>query len=194
MVPRQRLPLASVLLATSMLLGGACGGRLPPPKRRVIETNIGSWRFFRYQRVTDVEVYVEKNPAHAHTASYVLAKAERSGRVHDEDVVSAFVTEYKATKGIAVALVRFAKRLAQESGYVVEEKQVGSHRIFVVSGNGEKWFLWAADFYVVKVGGRGRDEIPRAFVAEYGRRYPSRLRRGALELPLDEIEPRKNIR
>src|SRR5688572_4130830 len=97
----------------------ACGGQLPPPTRRVIEADVGGWHFRRYQRTVDVEVYVQDNPAVAHTASYARVDAEKAGRLDEGDVASVFVTEYQRDKGVGGALVRFARRLAQEAGYVV---------------------------------------------------------------------------
>jgi hypothetical protein len=53
-----------------------------------------------------------------------------------------------------------------------------------IVGHGEAWLMWAAPRHVVKVGGRGRDDIPDAVVAYYGERYPSSLPSGVLEGPL----------
>ena len=109
---RVRAAVAFALLAT-VACGANCGGRLPVPARRVIEGDIDGWRFRRYQQVIDVEVYIEGNPARAHTASYVRDAAIRGGQLGPGDVVSAFVTEYQARQGVRQALVRFARRLAQ---------------------------------------------------------------------------------
>jgi hypothetical protein len=175
------------------VIAAACGGTLPPPKRRVIEGDVGSWHFRRYQRTVDVEVYVKDNPAVAHTASYVTMDAEKSGRVEEGDVANVFVTEYEQDKGVGTALVRFARRLAQEAGYVVEETELGGQRIFRVAGHGEAWAFWFSGKYVVKVGGRGLEKIPSGLVKAYGRRYPSRIKEGSLEAPIDEPEPETEI-
>lgn len=169
-----------------LLFAGACGGTLPPPKRRVLEEDVGGWRFRRYQHVVDVEVYLEGNPAVAHTASYVRDEAERRGRLGEGDVASAFVTEYRYEKGVARALVRFARRLAQEAGYQVEEERIGGQRVFRVVGPGESWAFWASGRYVVKIGGRGLEKVPSSLVSAYGRRYPSQLRDGALDGPIED--------
>ncbi len=174
------------LLAVAVALGAACGGRLPPPKRRVIEGDVAGWRFRRYQAVVDVEVYVDGNPAHAHTASYVRDAAVKAGRLNDTDVVSAFVTEYARPSGVTPALIRFARRLAQESGYRVEERRLGGERVLQVTGHGEAWAFWPSGKYVVKVGGHGPHEVPSGLVGEYGRRYPSRLAEGALDAAIEE--------
>jgi hypothetical protein len=44
--------------------------------------------------------------------------------------------------------------------------------------------MWAAKRHVVKVGGRGRDNVPGSVVESYADRYPSRLPGGSLEGPL----------
>jgi hypothetical protein len=169
------------LLALAWLVAAGCGGADGPPKRRVLERDLDAWSFGRYQRVVDVEVHVAGNPAVAHTASYARTSAQRAGRLGDDDVVNAFVTEYERDAGILAALVKFARRLAQEAGYTVEEKQLGGQRVISVVGHGEAWALWATGRYLVKVGGRGLDQVPSAVVEAYGEPYPSRLPGGALE-------------
>ena len=164
----------------------ACGGQLPPPTRRVIESDVGGWHFRRYQRTVDVEVYVQDNPAVAHTASYARVEAEKAGRLNEGDVASVFVTEYQRDKGVGGALVRFARRLAQEAGYVVEETELGGQRVLRVIGHGEAWAFWSSGKYVVKVGGRGLDKVPGGIVEAYGERYPSRVKEGALDEPEPE--------
>lgn len=178
------------LLALAGLTAGAagCAGTLPPPKRRVIEKDLGSWHFRRYQHVVDVEVFVAGNPADAHAASYSNAAAEKRGRITDADVANAFVTEYAQPAGVIPALVRFARRLAQESGYVVAGDEVGGQNVLRVVGHGEAWAFWASGRYVVKVGGRGLEKVPGSLVKEYGRRYPSKLKDGALEGAIDDAD------
>jgi len=180
-------PVVAACLAVSLLV--ACGGTLPPPARRVIESDLGGWHFRRYQRTVDVEVYVADNPAVAHTASYARVDAEKSGRLQEGDVASVFVTEYERDRGVGRTLVRFARRLAQEAGYVVEETELGGQRVLRVVGHGEAWAFWSAGRFVVKVGGRGLDNVPSGIVSEYGRRYPSQVKEGAL----DESEPQPEL-
>ncbi len=125
-----------------------------------------------------------ENKAVAFTASYVFSQALKRGRVEDRDVVNAFVTRYQKDIGIARAVVKFARRLAQEEGYTVEEHKLGGARVFVIDGHGEKWAIWAAKGHVVKIGGPGIDKVPGSVVSDYAKRYPSRLRSGMLEGPL----------
>jgi hypothetical protein len=181
-------------LALSIVVGVACGGRLPPPKRRVIESDIEGWTFARYQKAVDVEVYVPRNTAVAHAASYRLEEAARRGVITDADVVNAIVSEYQDRAGVDVAVTRFARRLAQESGYTVDESTIGGQRVFRVNGHGEAWAFWSSGRYVVKIGGRGREKIPGEVVKEYGRRYPSRVKRGALDEPLPDDSTEANTR
>ena len=164
----------------------SCAGTLPPPERRVIESDLGGWHFRRYQRTVDVEVVIAGNPATAHTASYARESAEKTGRLTSGDVASVFVSEYEKADGVNKALVRFARRLAQEAGYTVEEIELGSQRVFRVAGHGESWAFWASGRFVVKVGGRELEQVPEGLVHEYGRRYPSQLKDGSLDEPAEE--------
>ena len=64
----------AVAITLAITVGGAttgCGGAPPQPKRGVVESDLGSWHFRRFQPVLDVEVWVENNKAEAYTASYV---------------------------------------------------------------------------------------------------------------------------
>jgi len=192
-MPVARRLLSRALVALTLL--AACGGATAPPSRRVIESNVASWNFRRYQQVLDVEVWVPDNRAVAHTASYVRDSAEKRGRIDEADIVSAFVTEYKRPAGVLRAVVKFSRRLAQESGYVVEERKLGGVRVIQVVGNGEAWALWGSGKYMVKIGGRGLESVPPALVEAYGDPYPSGLGEGVLEGPLpegqDEAEPER---
>jgi hypothetical protein len=162
----------------------ACGGKPPVPKRGVVEADLGAWKFRRFQPVLDVEVWVENNKAEAYTASYVANDAEKRGHVDDKDVVSVFVTRYDRDDGVLRETVKFARRLAAEGGYTVDEDKIGGARVLTINGRGESWVMWAAKRHVVKVGGRGRDNVPGSVVESYADRYPSRLPGGSLEGPL----------
>ncbi len=183
--PSQRICRWIVVLAGLAVLV-ACGGTPPPPKRGVLENNVSSWKFRRYQELLDVEVWVDKNKAVAHTASYVRGKAEKEGRLDAGDIVNVFVTRYENDLGVLRATVKFVRRLAQEAGYQVEEDKVGGVRLFSISRNDERWMIWAAKRHVVKVGGQDVGKVPKALVKAYGKRYPSRIKGGMLEGPLPE--------
>jgi hypothetical protein len=164
------LAAASVTMAIALASVGAsvgmcgCGGRPPVPRRGVVEGDVAGWKFRRFQPVLDVEVWVVDNKAEAFTASYVRDEAESRGRIEDRDVVSVFVTRYERDRGVLRETVKLARRLAQESGYVVDEGKVGGVRAVTISGHGESWVMWAAGKHVVKVGGRGRDDVPAGVV------------------------------
>jgi hypothetical protein len=183
--------LAGVVLLASLVI--ACGGRPPPPARGVLERDLSAWKFRRYQELLDVEVWVPRNKGVAYTASYAFAEALKRGRVEDRDVCNAFVTRYQRHAGIERRLIMFARRLAQESGYSVDEREIEGVHVIEVSGHGEMWALWASQRHVVKVGGRGIEGVPGPVVEAYAEPYPSVLRSGMLEGPLppgdDEVRP-----
>jgi hypothetical protein len=168
----------------ALALAMACGGRPPPPKRGVGETAIADWQFRRFQEVLDIEVWVPDNKAVAYTGTYVRGAAEHRGKLGDDDLVNVFVTRYQRDDGVVRATVKFARRLAQEAGYAVQEERIGGVRVLRLEGNGELWALWSSKSSVVKVGGRGRTSVPGAVVSWYGDRYPSTVPAGALEGPL----------
>jgi hypothetical protein len=168
-----------------LLILWGCGGHPPPPKRGVVEGDLGSWKYRRYQSVLDIEVWVEGNKAEAYTASYVAEDAEKRARCcDDKDVVNVFVTRYEKDDGILRETVKLARRLAAEGGYQVEETKISGARALSISGHGEAWVMWPSKKSVVKVGGRGRDSVPESMVASYVARDPSVLPGGSLEGPL----------
>ena len=167
-----------------VVLIAACGGRPPVPKRGVVEGDLGSWKFRRFQPVLDVEVWVEGNKAEAFTASYVTESAEKAGKVEEKDIVNVFVTRYESEEGVVRETVKLARRLAAEQGYHVDENKIGGARALSITGNGESWVMWPAKNHVVKVGGRGRENVPSSVVESYADRYPSQLPGGSLEGPL----------
>ena len=168
-----------------LLILWGCGGHPPPPKRGVVEGDLGSWKYRRYQSVLDIEVWVEGNKAEAYTASYVAEDAEKRARCcDDKDVVNVFVTRYEKDDGILRETVKLARRLAAEGGYQVEETKISGARALSINGHGEAWVMWPSKKSVVKVGGRGRDSVPESMVASYVARYPSVLPGGSLEGPL----------
>jgi hypothetical protein len=171
-------------LVCFVVAAAACHGRPPVPKRYVVEGDLTGWRHRRTQQVLDVEVWVDNNKADAFTASYIPDAAYKRGKVDEKDVVNVFVTHYERPDGVLRETVKLARRLASEDGYKVDEDKIGGARALVINGHGESWVMWPSDKYVVKVGGRNRDDVPKAVVASYADRYPSQLPGGALEGPL----------
>jgi len=172
-----------IVVALAFAALGGCGGH-PLPPNGVIQADLGDWRYWRFQRVLDVEVWVPNNKAEAFTASYVPLAAERTGHPADKDLVNVFVTRYSTDLGVLRETVKFARRLAAEQGYQVDEGKIGGARALTINGHGESWVMWPAKGYVVKVGGRGRETVPSNLVASYADRYPSDLPGGVLEGPL----------
>ena len=173
------------LLVASVLAVVACGGHPPIPRRGVVESDLGSWKFRRFQGpLFDIEVWVEGNKAEAYSASYITADAEKRGRIEDKDLVNVFVTRYQTPEGVVRATVKLARRLAADNGYQVEEDKIAGARTLTITGRGETWVMWPSNQHVVKVGGRGRSDVPKAMIEPYVDRYPSQLPGGALEGPL----------
>src|SRR5690242_1863597 len=77
------------ILVVALIAG--CGGHPPPPKRGVVESDIGSSKFRRFQPGLDVEVWVDGNKAEVLTASYVTESAEKKGKVEVKGIVNVFV-------------------------------------------------------------------------------------------------------
>jgi hypothetical protein len=168
-----------------MLLVGACGGGAPIPKRGVVEGDLGSWKFRRFQGpLLDVEAWIDGNKGVAHSASYITASSEKTGHITDKDLVNVTVTKYEKKDGVVRETVRLVRRLAAEKGYQVDEKKVKGVRALRLTGPSETWVMWPATSHVVKVGGRGREEVPKSMVERYASRYPSKLPGGSLEGPL----------
>lgn len=173
-----------VLFVAAVITAWACGGRPPIPKRGVVEADLGAWKFRRFQEVLDVEVWVDRNKAEAYSASYITADAEKRGRIEDKDLVNVFVTRYTTPDGVVRATVKLARRLAQDGGYQVEEDKIAGARTLTITGRGEAWVMWPSNKHVVKVGGRGRNDVPKSMIEHYVERYPSQLPGGSLEGPL----------
>lgn len=173
-----RLLLIAVIVA-------ACGGKPPVPKRLVVEGDVGSWKFRRFQGpLLDIEVWVDGNKGEAYSASYITETSEKTGRIADKDLVNVTVTKYEKPDGVVRETVKLVRRLAAEKGYQVDEKKLKGVRTLRITGPSETWVMWPSGKYVVKVGGQGRENVPEGVVASYGDRYPSQLPGGSLEGPL----------
>lgn len=153
-------PWLALLLATV----AACGPSVPT--RYVLERDIGSFAYRRYQRVLDVELAIEGNPAEGHTATYV--------RRHGTDVeyVNAFVTNYTNAAGLAAEVRRLVRSLASYDVTVVD---IGGRAFRLDAGDGDRWVLWVSGGRVVKIGGTADEELTRQVVEAYMSTYPSDL-------------------
>lgn len=171
-----------VLFALSL---PACGGRPPVPKRFVVESDVGAWKFRRFQGpLLDIEVWVEGNKGASYSASYITESSEKAGKIAETDLVNVTVTKYEKPEGVVRETVRLVRRLAAEKGYQVNEKKIEGVRTLAISGPTETWVMWPSGKYVVKVGAQGRSDVPYKVVESYGDRYPSGLPGGSLEGPL----------
>ncbi len=157
------------LLACAALALVACGGSLPP--RYVLERDLGGWSYRRYQRVLDVELPIEGNPAVGHTATYVR-RASRTGRT--VPFTNVFVTVYERPTGLAAELRRQVRTLAS---YDPEVRPYGGGYVWYLdAGDGDRWALWVSGPHVVKVGaGEDLDAVPEDLVNAYMGLYPSDL-------------------
>lgn len=183
-MPLGRLLLCG-LLPIAVAMSVACGGKPPVPKRLVVESDVGGWRFRRFQGpLLDIEVWVDGNKGEAYSASYITATSEKQGRIEDQDLVNVTVTRYERPDGVVRETVKLVRRLAAEKGYQVTEKKIEGVRALAIAGPNETWVMWPSGNYVVKVGGQGRENVPESMVESYGDRYPSQLPGGALEGPL----------
>ena len=172
-----------VLVALVLLVG--CGGQKPVPKRLVVEGDLGSWKYRRFQGpLLDVEVWIENNKGEAYSASYITSDAEKRGKIEDKDLVNVTVTSYEKPDGVVRETVKLVRRLAQEKGYQVDEEKISGVRALTIKGPAEAWVMWPSKTHVVKVGGQGRTSVPGSVVESYGDRYPSKLPGGSLEGPL----------
>lgn len=175
----------SLLIVLVLTSGSACGGKPPVPTRGVVERDLGSWKFRRFQGpLLDVEVWIDGNKGQAFSASYITSDAEKRGHIEDKDLVNVTVTTYEKPDGVVRETVKLVRRLAQEKGYQVDEDKIGGVRALTIKGPAEAWVIWPSTKYVVKVGGQGRTDVPSGMVASYGDRFPSKLPGGSLEGPL----------
>jgi hypothetical protein len=178
----QRYDAGTMRLLLVVVILVACGGKPPVPKRLVMEGDVGSWKFRRFQGpLLDIEVWVDGNKGEAYSASYITESSEKRGQIDEKDLVNVTVTRYERKDGVVRETVKLVRRLAAEKGYQVDEKMIEGVRALSIVGPSEMWVVWPSGNYVVKVGGQGRENVPGSMVESYGDRYPSQLPGGALE-------------
>lgn len=150
--------LAIVLLA-------ACGPKLPP--RYVVEKNVGSYRYSRYQQVLDVEIPIEGDPAVGHTATYVRGGSELR-------VTPAFVTVYEKPRGLTETA---RQRLRNMPGYALITREVQGQYVWQIQGDaGDLWLVWVSGPHLVKLGvPEGKTQVPEELAEAYLDLYPSDL-------------------
>lgn len=145
---------------------GACGPSIPA--RYVIEHDLDALSYRRYQRVLDVELPVEGNPAVGHTATYVRRSDETT-----VPYVNAFVTVYENAPGLAAEIRAHVDSLASYQMTVVD---IEGGRAFALDGGAsDRWWLWVSANRVVKIGGTAEDALVRRVISAYMSTYPSDL-------------------
>ena len=156
-----RIPLCS-LFALCLF---ACGPKLPP--RYVVESDVGSYKFRRYQQVLDVEIGIEGNPAVGHTATYV-----RGGKTIQ--VVPVFVTVYQDARGLSETV---RQSLRAMSGYDFDIAKLAGEYVFRMRAAGaDHWVLWVSGRHLLKLGApEGGTEVPEELLELYLDKYPSDL-------------------
>lgn len=157
--------LVRIVLAVTALAMLACGGSLPP--RFVLERDLGSFVYRRYQKVLDVEIVIEGNPAVGHTATYV-----RRDRGRTVAFTTAFISVYQHAKGLAEETREQLRELASYEHHVVELEGEYVHRL---DGGSERWAIWVSSNHVIKIGAPSGEEFPEDLVAAYLDVYPSDL-------------------
>jgi len=171
MALRSRATLRASLAAALGLavLGAGCGPSYP--RRWVTESDLGDWRYRRYQHLLDVDFPIEGNAADGHTATYV-----RRVRRGDDHVpyATAFVTVYENAAGLAAEIRRHMREMMS---YEVANRAVAGGWVWSLDGGpGDRWVLWVSGSRVVKVGASAElEEIPADVVAHYMGMYPSDL-------------------
>lgn len=143
----------------------ACVPKLPP--RYVLEKDLGSFKFRRYQQVLDVELPIQGNEAVGHTATYV-----RGGQTIR--VAPVFVTVYQKGAGLTESV---RQSLRNMQGYTFDvTKQSGSYVYRMRGESGDNWLVWVSGKQLVKLGApEGEQEVPEELRESYLDQYPSDL-------------------
>jgi len=155
----------ALLASLSLACLSACGPRLPP--RYVVEKNVGSYRYSRYQQVLDVEIPIAGVAAVGHTATYVRGGSEVR-------VTPAFVTVYENARGLTETA---RQRLRNMPGYALVTREVQGEYVWQVQGEaGDLWLVWVSGPHLVKLGvPEGKSQVPEALAEAYLDLYPSDL-------------------
>lgn len=163
--PRALLPLPWPVCCIALgVFSTACTPQVP--ERYVIEKDVATFQYRRYQQVLQVELPVEGNPAIAHTATYV-----RGG----ETILIAPVvlTTYEHASGLAESL---RQRLRSMEDYTFEVRKLSGSYVWHLQGADDVWVLWVSGPYLVKLGApEGQSQVPEPLLEAYLKQYPSAL-------------------
>jgi hypothetical protein len=155
----------SIALITFAVAFAACGPSYPA--RYVIERDVGSLSYRRYQRVLDVEFPVAGNDAVGHTATYV-----RRSDHGTPPFVNVFVTVYDHAASLTADVRHQVQSL---ESYDVSVVDVGGRAWQLDGGTDDRWTVWVSGRFVVKVGGDASPELTREVISAYMGTYPSDL-------------------
>jgi len=157
--------LTRALLAALFL--PACGPSIPT--RYVIERDLGDLAYRRYQRVLDVEMPMQDNPAEGHTAVYL----RRDRRGEEIAIATAFVTVYEQPARLAAHVREAVEGLASYESEVVRTSR---NYVWQLDDGSVPVLLWVSGRHLVKISGEDEEgEIPEDLVDEYLDTYPSDL-------------------
>ena len=147
------------------LVMAACSGGLP--QRYVIERDLGSYHYRRYQETLEAELPIAGNRAHGHTAAYLRRSAQ------GVDAISAFVTVYERSTQLTE---RLRAELAELPGYELRTETIAGHFAWLLTSSSDASFwLWPSGQFVVKLGAPAGQRIPAEIAEPYAALYPSDL-------------------
>jgi hypothetical protein len=151
----------------ALLLGAAaCGTTLP--ERYVLEHDLGSYAFRRYQKSLEVEIPIADNTATGHTAAY-LKRTDRDKVA----VVTAYVTVYAHAKALAAEA---HAGLATMTGYTLSNAELFGQNVWLLEGGDrEHWCIWVSENRIVKIGAPADTAFPDEIGDAYASLYPSEL-------------------
>lgn len=147
------------------LVTAACSSSLP--QRYVIERDLGSYHYRRYQETLEAELPIAGNRAHGHTAAYLRRTPQ------GVDAISAFVTVYERPTQLTETL---RAQLAELPGYELRTVSIAGHYAWQLSSPSESSFwLWPSGAIVVKLGAPAGQAVPDEIAEPYAALYPSDL-------------------
>lgn len=157
--------LASAVSILGIVCESACGASLPP--RYVLEHDLGSYRFRRYQKTLESEIALDGNQAQGHTAAYMRRNAQ------GVEVVTAFVTVYDHPERLTESV---REELSSLPGYELStETLAGQHAWSLRSSSEPAFWIWPSGAYLVKLGVPAGQTVPAEVAGPYAELYPSDL-------------------
>ena len=147
------------------LTTAACSSSLP--QRYVIERDLGSYHYRRYQETLEAELPIAGNHAHGHTAAYLRRNTK------GVDAISAFVTVYERPAQLTETL---RAELAELPGYELRTVTIAGHYAWALaSGSETSFWIWTSGQFVVKLGAPAGQQVPDEIAEPYAQLYPSDL-------------------